>query len=551
MKPNTYSASLGTQKSFSTVFLVSFLSLGVLSGVGCGKPSRGNQSLNETGSESSATKEIVCSDLQSAVWKSTRKLITQAELTPTPEQFTLALSKELQAIYSMPMNAGALEKAGQAIYEIYEIIKKDSKTNAARSKQEMNMILAGLDVGNVSNKAVAAEMKRTHAKVIELFALISEISPRCQGDLVKDPFSQLASSNQSVDQGVKSSESNAQVESDDDDDEQSAEVASKMDATVASSKKDLVLANPQNQIEKGIQLTFATAYQSCDVLKMKPMSATTAPAVGVSVTGYYNGTKKKIRRITDLGDLLRTHYYLKNLTVNSDYSCVDVKRSPLIYNYGGKPAFHWGNEKLMTLFQNAGGGPSLGVDCSGFVFTAFATSGLRLKRNRPLVASDSVAWQSGSYVRPQENGLTCLQPIKMSSDNNLKVGDTIAINGHVVLVASLGDDPMGSSDARSASDCDKITAKDLDFNIAQSSPSKGSVGINISKASDFFSSGSMKAGIEEYARRLCKAKFQTVPTAYPLRGLTIARHLMTADCKDERVKLDHEECVQSCFAKGI
>ena len=63
---------------------------------------------------------------------------------------------------------------------------------------------------------------------------------------------------------------------------------------------------------------------------------------------------------------MATNYYYQG--VNQGSSCKDIRKFPLIYDYGGKPNTDSGT---LNFFVNSGDGTSvLGIDCSGYVFSA-------------------------------------------------------------------------------------------------------------------------------------------------------------------------------------
>ena len=49
----------------------------------------------------------------------------------------------------------------------------------------------------------------------------------------------------------------------------------------------------------------------------------------------------------------------------------------------------------------------------------------------------------------------------------------------------VGDDPFGLKYSKNINDCSKIDYRNFDFAVTQSSPSKGAIGLNKYKASDY------------------------------------------------------------------
>lgn len=297
----------------------------------------------------------------------------------------------------------------------------------------------------------------------------------------------------------------------------------------------------------GGRWAIATAYQSCQSMEMSPLNAQTPEIQGIKIIGKHSDGVGNKRTIASLPSVQATHPYLKGVS-SYGQSCVNVRQNPLIYDYGGKPYATTAATSPIDLHKNNGDGTSvLGIDCSGFVFTAMATAGLKMKSGRALKASDSWAWGSTSYVEPQNNGLTCLSKISVSPTSTMKAGDIVAVQGHVILIDKVGADPFGIAGAKTEKDCAALTAKGFDFIVAQSSPSAGAVGINRYEARDYLpTSAKMNAGLQKYAYYTCLAKVNNKTYTPNLGTLSVVRHKGTADCIAPRVTLAHESCIQGC-----
>ena len=132
---------------------------------------------------------------------------------------------------------------------------------------------------------------------------------------------------------------------------------------------------------------------------------------------------------------MRTNPYFKNYSKPSA-SCFDVTKTPLIYDYGGRPVTTTG---LYDLFKNSGSGTAaLGTDCSGFVYMAVTSAGLRVKKGTAIKPSLIAGATSSQFTNPQKNGLTCFDYVKFSGRDSLRAGDVVAKNGHVFLPARRG-----------------------------------------------------------------------------------------------------------------
>jgi hypothetical protein len=189
------------------------------------------------------------------------------------------------------------------------------------------------------------------------------------------------------------------------------------------------------------------------------------------------------------------------------------------------------------------------VDCSGFVASAVLTGGLRLKSgvsSKPYQASGVGA---ASFTDPQNNGLTCFARLKSTATQSLHPGDVIARPGHVFMVASVGDDPLGIDSAKTAADCDAVSSANFNFTIIQSSSGKGGIGMNRYKASSYLAGNtSFRQGLEAYARSFCQVRLGLRdPTTLANTSLAVVvRHTGTEECKDRRISLAGESCLSSC-----
>lgn len=297
----------------------------------------------------------------------------------------------------------------------------------------------------------------------------------------------------------------------------------------------------------GERWAFATAYQTCQSLQLDPLNAKTPEMQGIAITGKHSDGVGNKRSIASLSTVQATHPYVKGVSTYGQ-SCFNVRQNPLIYDYGGKPYATTAATSPIDLHKNNGDGTSvLGIDCSGFVFTAMATAGLKLQSGRALRAVDSWAWGSTSYVEPSNNGLTCLAKISVSPTSTMQAGDIVAVQGHVILIDKVGADPFGIGNAKTEKDCAALNASGFDFIVAQSSPSAGAVGINRFEAKDYLpTSAKMNTGLQKYAYYTCLAKVNKKTYTPNLGTLSVVRHKGTADCVAPRVTMAHESCIQSC-----
>jgi hypothetical protein len=299
----------------------------------------------------------------------------------------------------------------------------------------------------------------------------------------------------------------------------------------------------------GLRVAFATTYQSCKVLALPPMDNTTENLSGIAISGTHSDGVGRKRVYKDVAKILATHYYYKNI-LPLEKSCYLPAKQPLIYDYGGKPATSSAASSTLDLFTNQGSGTSvLGIDCSGFVFTAVARSGLRLAPAKPLKAALVHGISARMFKDPQKNGLGCFSPITLSTKQNIYNGDIAAKDGHVVMIDDVGSDPFGIARIKTISDCNlqHISYENFDFAIVQSSPYKNAIGIGKAKASAYLGeSATMRTGFEKYALAACQAQFGKPQT--PFGGeVTIVRNKATSDCINENyISLAKESCIANC-----
>lgn len=300
--------------------------------------------------------------------------------------------------------------------------------------------------------------------------------------------------------------------------------------------------------------TIAVAYQSCEAAIHEPLGPQTSDIQGIVVTGRHSSGTGNVREIRDLKRMIATHPYLSQYRRPLP-QCHDILKAPPIYDYGGKPYTSTANEKLLDLFRNAGSGSKeLGIDCSAFVYSSYAVSGLKLKKETSLKASLIRGVSSSMMADPQKNGLTCLEHAKFKRGETLKPGDIISIRGHVIMVEDVGPDPFGISKIDSAADCklSNISVNNFQFTLFQSSPSKGSIGINRMQARHYLTdTGTMGAGLREHAVNACKAQFSRGTVASASSKTSIVRHNGSAQCRDTALSLAKEDCLSSCAPRLI
>lgn len=309
----------------------------------------------------------------------------------------------------------------------------------------------------------------------------------------------------------------------------------------------IAVENNQHPISISGLKVMATAYQSCDSVREAPLDGSSKSISGVQIIGTHPNGVGKRRVISSVDDLMRTDPYYQKSEISS--SCYDVRKFPMIYDYGGKPVASSDPKGKLNYFSDAGSGTSvLGVDCAGYVFSAIAVAGLRLSPGKQLKGSLVYGVSARMFMEPEKNGLSCFAKLMVGQSGTVKAGDIISQNGHVVLVDSVGADPLGILSVSNIADCDHISLDNIDFVISQSSPSIGGVGINRFVAKDYLKGNStMRAGVLAYAQQACRARLAGQNVAAKTSDIQIVRHKMTTECLDQSIHMQGEACVEQCF----
>lgn len=327
----------------------------------------------------------------------------------------------------------------------------------------------------------------------------------------------------------------------------------RVDSPTASKGDDAKAPAPLLDVDAGARRVFTTLYQSCKVLSLPPMPAGFA-IKGIEENGRHeNGTGKR-RFIGDLDALVQSHYYVSGFEPSA--SCVDIRKHPPIYDYGGKP-FVTKDPVSLDLFQDGGSGTeALGIDCSGFVTSSLMAAGLRLTEDKALSPfADLDGTNADALRQPQSNGLTCLSTFqikRVSKDEitTLQSGDIAASKGHVIIVEKVGADPFGLANIDKASECtaDHFNPNDFDIQIIHSSPQAAGIGLARQKLSAFTSEG-FRAAFVELAVLTCKAKFDSekIGKSVTGAGVNFVRHDLSDECRQAPIPLVSSKCVESCW----
>jgi len=306
-----------------------------------------------------------------------------------------------------------------------------------------------------------------------------------------------------------------------------------------------------NLSQYGALKSFAVAYQSCESVSLNALTDRDEDLEGVSIVGRHSSGRGNKREITSISKVLRTHPYVKNFRKPAS-TCVDSTKSPFIYDFGGKPYATSSSSSTLNFFKNAGSGSKeLGVDCSGYVYTALMSAGLKLAPDKPLRARSVSSIPARAYMNPGSS-MSCIQKVKAGSGSSLQGGDIFASTGHIFMIVHVGDDPLGVEKALKNNSCSSITYRDFDFTLMQSSPSKGAIGMNHMDGATYLKgSTTMRKGFEKFAQLDCNNKRSGKLSTPSISEAVLTRHKMTPECVEEKnLKLDNESCIERCSYEG-
>lgn len=463
---------------------------------------------------SDTTSGIGCSDFESKTWDAVNRYLIEQNSIPTASELKDHMKLSLKGLKATgeTLSEEQLNTLAQSFGELFEVLLTE-----------------------------APQAEKTMEKIEDAHALLVLLSALELGDRTTDSKVKLQSRVENQFAKIQNYVAAMGV--------QCADPSPNPDDTVTEVEPGPTVHTSLPLPVYGIRFTFATAYQTCQALDEPVMSGSTSEidSDAIKVTGPHSDGIGSKRIITNVTSLLRSHPYYKNVN-NYGSRCLKGSSYPMIYDYGGKPYAMTGSSSPLNLFKNAGGGTSvLGVDCSGFIYTGLATAGLRLSPNKNMKASGVNGISSRMYLEPQKNGMGCLAKITLTPKSDLTAGDIIAVPGHVLMVDSVGSDPFGIHGVKSADDCSKLAARNFNFIVIQSSPSKNAVGMNRYQARDYlYETDKVRAGLEKYAYYACLAKINNKSYTPSLGTLSVIRHKMTPTCLGTRIKLTQESCVEGC-----
>lgn len=458
-----------------------------------------DQSRTELSSQQTAD-AIGCRNFKSKIFDSMYDYLDNEQEAPQVSKFTAPLSEKIDAIVFAKKleDPEAGEKLKQNISELYKVlVDRTAKLKKPKDSLEHLQAIIEIEMGDISTPENIQLKQEAAAQFAKVEAAIKELDIACASE---------------------------------------TEAAAEETATA--------MTNPLKNVFIGSQNVLATAYQSCETLKVPALTAKTPPVQGIERYGTHPDGIGSKRRITSLSKVQSTHPYIK-VAGNGAAGCFNVHSNPLIYDYGGSAAVA---NNIIDFSKNAGSGTSvLGVDCSAYVSAAIAAGGLRYKpglENKAIY----IRQNSSKFINAKQSGFSCFSNAAMTAKTSLRPGDIVAVKGHVVIIDKVGADPFGIKQIKSASKCKSLTTKNFDFTVSQSSPSLNGVGLNKAIAKEYVQESSkMAEAFLGIGKAACEAYFSGKSVATPSSSYGLIRHKETAECQSPKIQMAHQSCVNQCM----
>lgn len=329
----------------------------------------------------------------------------------------------------------------------------------------------------------------------------------------------------------------------------------------------------------GARLTMGTGYQSCNTLE-KPRMGLNEVLRGLVYYATHQSGATGLWKIFDLPALIQSHFYLRDLKQPESDSCLDTKKFPLLYDYGGRPGSKVVNgHRVMDLFTNAGSGSNkiFGLDCTGFVATALLTAGLKISKSNSCNPEEAQSLHTrllfNEKSRPSYN---CLDQVEVSQHKDsqgkptaefaLLPGDLIVTNGiHIAMVDQVGKDskgrldPFGLEKITQQTQCEANSRQfqKFNFSVIQSSANSSQrnakyggsgIGMNRMTAKDYFTGDTnMRAGVIKMALAACLRKFGAGAKVNGDYYRFYRHRSYDSNCIcPKRVNMYREQCMQVC-----
>lgn len=319
----------------------------------------------------------------------------------------------------------------------------------------------------------------------------------------------------------------------------------------------------------GARQAMAFMYQSCEILNKPPYDPDINKGISPFIDKVSRGQYYE-RRISsqNLPNVVNNHYYLKDLKSKSKHpKCIDIKKSPPIFYFGGRPGISTeGNHIDIHVQRRAGESRVTGLDCSAFVSVSIAQAGLKIA---PHVRTAHQNMVTSDMVLNFNSSNSCFESPTFKKGETLQPGDLFAFYGHVLIIDKVGTDPFGIQEMKNigyfpaeAKDCyGHAPIPDFfDFTVIQSSGLGDMPAMRI-KGSQYIRptqnvEGYLYNRFRDIYEAACIAEFGYEPPVRNRRGTNLARHKGKKDPRclfssDERPKILAEDCTGNCIEEAL
>lgn len=219
------------------------------------------------------------------------------------------------------------------------------------------------------------------------------------------------------------------------------------------------------KIRAASDLVMDTFYQNSRASKLPPYEV-----LKLGEMKGYDRKRNEISKgsnsfIVDLKEAQKSQYYIQCptgsvKTAMNERSCNSLCEVPPSYIWGGMGWYAVTDPAKgieLDLFRNFDHTNVIskhpGMDCSGLVYSIFATAGLRvnkdLNKTHTAEVADNTPARSYLVTDTPESCFTEIQPLK----KDIQPGDLITWKTHILLVDEVGKDPFGIEHIRKAEDC--------------------------------------------------------------------------------------------------
>lgn len=311
---------------------------------------------------------------------------------------------------------------------------------------------------------------------------------------------------------------------------------------------------------KGARKLLASFYQSCKAIdfpiqhgqeNMKGLIS------GSSIDGQSGFQGGKMRKLNNPELFVNSHPVLSVLKQDENYpgpQCRDASEQPPIFAYASRKYPRRGSDEIKIFSKGRGvtnsSAPVSGIDCSSFVSVALAAQGLKISKDQNGFGDVTTR----SLHSMPGKAKSCVDHVQVNPEETLKAGDIINISSsHMVIIDSVGKDPLGIEKYSQAGNCNGISPKDFNFTYVHSGAIRNSLGPSRVQA-NYHRSGTIWNNLAVMAKRLCHDKVAENSSARDSRmqgmndGFSLLRHQSeNPECvSDKKYKIEGEECINGC-----